>query len=216
MIGKMGSLSTKAAAQCPRSTALIGCPATTGDRSLKLCNSHCLRARSIPPPGTQYSQAQSDQRAGRDFALLMKRNEASPCIGNFENAERNCDHPAAPARSVSGRLMATAFSAAPAETVTDPRDGNNRLSLRRNRIAENRFHVGAALQRFHNGFEYFGHISIVFWGGETTMATEQGQTPDYVILYRRAFAEYGAHALWNMRSFENPAPEDALVITRAL
>jgi len=48
------------------------------------------------------------------------------------------------------------------------------------------------------------------------MATEQGQTPDYVILYRRAFAEYGAHALWNMRSFENPAPEDALAITRAL
>jgi hypothetical protein len=48
------------------------------------------------------------------------------------------------------------------------------------------------------------------------MAAEQAQTPDYVSLYRRAFAEYGALALWNVRSFENPEPEDALAITRAL
>jgi hypothetical protein len=40
--------------------------------------------------------------------------------------------------------------------------------------------------------------------------------PDYVALYRRAFAEYGAHALWNLRAFEAPSQEDALVVARAL
>ena len=35
-------------------------------------------------------------------------------------------------------------------------------------------------------------------------------------LYRRAFAEYGAQALWNKRVLESPTPEDALVIARAL
>ncbi len=40
--------------------------------------------------------------------------------------------------------------------------------------------------------------------------------PDYVTLYRRAFAEYGTHALWNLRSLETPSYEDALVVARAL
>jgi hypothetical protein len=40
--------------------------------------------------------------------------------------------------------------------------------------------------------------------------------PDFVALYRRAFAEYGALALWSIRSFETPTPEDALVVARAL
>ena len=35
-------------------------------------------------------------------------------------------------------------------------------------------------------------------------------------LYRRAFVEYGAHALWNKRQLENPTPDDALVVARAL
>lgn len=35
-------------------------------------------------------------------------------------------------------------------------------------------------------------------------------------LYRRAFAEYGAQALWNKRMVEEPTQEDALVIARAL
>ena len=35
-------------------------------------------------------------------------------------------------------------------------------------------------------------------------------------LYKRAFAEYGARALWNKRVLESPTPEDALVIARAL
>jgi hypothetical protein len=39
---------------------------------------------------------------------------------------------------------------------------------------------------------------------------------DFVGLYRRAFAEYGTQALWNMRPIEDPAPADALAITMAL
>lgn len=39
---------------------------------------------------------------------------------------------------------------------------------------------------------------------------------DYLRLYRRAFAEYRVHALWYMRLLENPTPEDALVVARAL
>jgi hypothetical protein len=35
-------------------------------------------------------------------------------------------------------------------------------------------------------------------------------------LYRRAFAEYGTQALWNKRMLEEPTPDDALVIARAL
>jgi hypothetical protein len=51
---------------------------------------------------------------------------------------------------------------------------------------------------------------------EATMPPEQEQTPEYVALYRRAFAEYGSLALWNIRSFDNPEPSDALVVARAL
>jgi len=42
------------------------------------------------------------------------------------------------------------------------------------------------------------------------------QSPEFVTLYRRAFAGYGAQALWNLRAFETPTPEDALVVARAL
>jgi hypothetical protein len=40
--------------------------------------------------------------------------------------------------------------------------------------------------------------------------------PEFVTLYRRAFADYGVHALWNLRAFDQPSPEDALVVARAL
>jgi hypothetical protein len=40
--------------------------------------------------------------------------------------------------------------------------------------------------------------------------------PGYVALYRQAFAEYGSHALWNLRALDEPSPEDALIVTRAL
>ncbi|MGD0860009.1 MAG: RHS repeat-associated core domain-containing protein [Terracidiphilus sp.] len=45
------------------------------------------------------------------------------------------------------------------------------------------------------------------------MRTEAIQ-PDYVTLYRQAFAEYGAQALWNFRCFDSPSPADALVVAR--
>jgi hypothetical protein len=38
----------------------------------------------------------------------------------------------------------------------------------------------------------------------------------FATLYRRAFAEYGVQALWNKRMLEEPTPDDALVIARAL
>ena len=48
------------------------------------------------------------------------------------------------------------------------------------------------------------------------MTTEPTQPEDFANLYRRAFAEYGTHVLWNKRALEAPTPEDALVIARAL
>jgi hypothetical protein len=42
------------------------------------------------------------------------------------------------------------------------------------------------------------------------------KSPEFMTLYRRAFADYGARALWNMRAFETPTPEDGLVVARAL
>jgi hypothetical protein len=50
----------------------------------------------------------------------------------------------------------------------------------------------------------------------THMNTEPEQ-PEYLAsLYRGAFAEYGARALWNKRELEAPTPADALVVARAL
>jgi hypothetical protein len=48
------------------------------------------------------------------------------------------------------------------------------------------------------------------------MNTEAQQPEDLATLYRRAFAEYGARALWNKRELETPTPADALVVARAL
>lgn len=39
---------------------------------------------------------------------------------------------------------------------------------------------------------------------------------DYASLYRRAFEKYGVWALWNKRLLDEPTPEDALVVARAL
>ena len=39
---------------------------------------------------------------------------------------------------------------------------------------------------------------------------------DFVSLYRRAFAQFGTQALWNKRMLQEPKPEDALVVARAL
>jgi hypothetical protein len=48
------------------------------------------------------------------------------------------------------------------------------------------------------------------------MNTEPQQPEDLGSLYRRAFAEYGARALWNKRELEAPTAADALVVARAL
>jgi hypothetical protein len=48
------------------------------------------------------------------------------------------------------------------------------------------------------------------------MSTQLNQSTKILSLYRRAFADYGTQALWNLRAFESPTPEDALVVARAL
>jgi hypothetical protein len=48
------------------------------------------------------------------------------------------------------------------------------------------------------------------------MDAEPQPISDFVRLYRQAFAEYGARALWNIRAFDQPTSEDALVVARAL
>ena len=39
---------------------------------------------------------------------------------------------------------------------------------------------------------------------------------NFVDLYRRAFEEFGASALWSSKPLSNPTPADALAITRSL
>jgi hypothetical protein len=48
------------------------------------------------------------------------------------------------------------------------------------------------------------------------MKTEPATQPDFVTLYRRAFAEFGAMALWSSRAVPDPTPADALAITHSL
>ncbi|MFZ0943954.1 MAG: hypothetical protein WB930_12750 [Syntrophobacteraceae bacterium] len=48
------------------------------------------------------------------------------------------------------------------------------------------------------------------------MSIETEQTEDFVSLYRRAFKDYGASALWSSRPAPDPTCEDALAITRSL
>ena len=52
--------------------------------------------------------------------------------------------------------------------------------------------------------------------GEAAMIKDPPQTDDLAGLYRRAFADYGTRALWNMRPVAEPTPADALAITAAL
>jgi hypothetical protein len=39
---------------------------------------------------------------------------------------------------------------------------------------------------------------------------------DFVSLYRRAFEEFGASALWSSKPVSDPTPADALAITHSL
>jgi hypothetical protein len=46
--------------------------------------------------------------------------------------------------------------------------------------------------------------------------SEPPPAPDFVILYRRAFEEFGAAALWSSKPAPDPTPADALAITYSL
>ena len=47
--------------------------------------------------------------------------------------------------------------------------------------------------------------------------TETATEPeDFVMLYRRAFEDFGASALWSSRPVPDPTAADALAITRSL
>lgn len=48
------------------------------------------------------------------------------------------------------------------------------------------------------------------------MSEDRTQPDDFAALYRHAFARYKTHALWNVRAFDEPTQEDALVVARAL
>ncbi len=48
------------------------------------------------------------------------------------------------------------------------------------------------------------------------MSREASKPEDFAALYRRAFREYGASALWSSRPVPNPTCEDALAITWSL
>ncbi len=49
-----------------------------------------------------------------------------------------------------------------------------------------------------------------------SQSTDRTAPDEVVALYRRAFAEHRARALWNIRQFETPTLAQALAITRQL
>jgi hypothetical protein len=54
---------------------------------------------------------------------------------------------------------------------------------------------------------------VVFCG---IMGTEPTRPDDLASLYRRAFEDFGASALWSSRPVRHPTAADALAITRSL
>ena len=48
------------------------------------------------------------------------------------------------------------------------------------------------------------------------MSDEPTDPDDYASLYRRAFEQFGARALWSSKPVPNPTPADALAITHSL
>jgi hypothetical protein len=48
------------------------------------------------------------------------------------------------------------------------------------------------------------------------MTNDTPERQDFALLYRRAFEQFGASALWSSRPVPNPTPADALAITRTL
>ena len=50
----------------------------------------------------------------------------------------------------------------------------------------------------------------------TSGTMNDSATENFASLYRRAFEEFGASALWSSRPVPDPTPEDALAITDSL
>ncbi|MEO9189019.1 MAG: hypothetical protein ABI224_03300 [Acetobacteraceae bacterium] len=48
------------------------------------------------------------------------------------------------------------------------------------------------------------------------MSMEPDKPDDLAALYRRAFTDFGASALWSSRPVPDPTPADALAITQSL
>ena len=48
------------------------------------------------------------------------------------------------------------------------------------------------------------------------MSNEPTEAVDYASLYRRAFENFGASALWSSKPVPDPTPADALAITHSL
>jgi len=48
------------------------------------------------------------------------------------------------------------------------------------------------------------------------MGAETSERPAFIELYRRAFEEFGASALWSSHPVADPSPADALAITYSL
>ncbi len=48
------------------------------------------------------------------------------------------------------------------------------------------------------------------------MTNENGPSQDLVTLYRRAFDEFGATALWSSKPVAEPTSDDVMAITRSL
>jgi hypothetical protein len=62
---------------------------------------------------------------------------------------------------------------------------------------------------------------LLFRGRDTRLEPDAMNEPptepaDFASLYRRAFAEFGASALWSSKPVPDPTPADALAITRSL
>lgn len=52
--------------------------------------------------------------------------------------------------------------------------------------------------------------------GDPRPSSAAGADQDWLVLYHRAFAEFGARALWHLRELDDPTPKDALVVARQL
>jgi hypothetical protein len=54
------------------------------------------------------------------------------------------------------------------------------------------------------------------WDNWIVASTLGSAMTDYLPLYESAFEQFHTFALWHIRRFEQPTPEDALVVARAL